>query len=202
MKVTLADLGIGNIHSLSKALQRQGATVDVTAEPDAWLAARVLVLPGVGSFGAGLRRLGPVRDKIKAHLDDGIPCLGVCLGMQLLMTDSEEDEGQGIDRIRGHVARFPKNGPKVPHMGWTPVVRRRDDAILDGIDDGTHFYFVHSYYVGPSDDVAVAYAEHGVRFAAVVRKGNTVATQFHPEKSAEPGLRLIRNFLAEAEAAA
>lgn len=203
MKVVLADLGIGNLHSLAKALEKEGAHVMTTAKADDWLAANVLVLPGVGSFGAGLRSLGPVRDEVRARLaDDGVPCLGVCLGMQLLLEGSEEDPGDGVGLIEGRSVRFPPSAGKVPHMGWTRVhAARHDEPVLSGIDDGTYFYFVHSYYPQVDEEFVVARAAHGLAFPAVLRKGNTVATQFHPEKSGAPGLRLIRNFLAEAEAA-
>lgn len=203
MKVVLADLGIGNLHSLGKALGREGATVETTPEPAKWLSASVLVLPGVGSFGAGLRAIDQVRDELRARLaDDGVPCLGVCLGMQLLLEASEEDPGAGVGLIGGRSVRFPPTAGKVPHMGWTRVhATRPDDPVLTDVPGGTHFYFVHSYYPDLTEDATVAQAAHGVPFPAILRKANTVATQFHPEKSGEPGLRLIRNFLTEAEAA-
>lgn len=202
MNVVLADLGIGNLHSLGKALEREGATVTTTDDAQAWLDASVLVLPGVGSFGAGLRAIEPVRDDLRKRLaDDGVPCLGVCLGMQLLLEGSEEDPGDGVGLIRGRSVRFPSSAGKVPHMGWTRVhATHREDPLLAGIPEQTHFYFVHSYYPTLNEDGMVARATHGVTFPAILRKGNTVATQFHPEKSGTPGLRMIRNFLDEAEA--
>jgi glutamine amidotransferase len=203
MNTVLADLGIGNLHSLAKALESQGARVTTTPEPERWLDADVLVLPGVGSFGAGLRGVAPVRDDLRELLEGGTPCLGVCLGMQLLFESSEEDAGEGIGFFKGRVRRFPRTVGKVPLMGWTTLRRTQDDdRLLQGIPADAYLYFVHSYYAEAARQDVVATARHGIDFAAVARRGRTVATQFHPEKSGAVGLRLIRNFLEEAEAVA
>lgn len=203
MKVTIADLGIGNLHSLRKGLEACGAAVDVTDRPQGWLDAGALVLPGVGAFGAGMRALEPVRDALHAKLLSGCPGLGVCLGLQLLLERSDESpDVDGLGFIRGDVKRFPpRKDLKVPHMGWSPV-RHRSDAGFEGIPNGAYFYFVHSFYPDPEEEVGLADTSHGLRFSSVLRKGNTWATQFHPEKSGPHGLRFLRNWLAAGEAVA
>lgn len=199
MKVTVADLGIGNLHSLAKGLERAGATVKVTPHPEEWLDARTLVLPGVGAFGAGMKPLAPVREALRSKLLSGAPALGVCLGLQLLLERSDEDPADGLGFIAGDVKRFPPTVGKVPHMGWSPV-RGHKDAIWEGIPESTYFYFVHSYYPDPEEDVGIAETSYGIPFFSALRKGNAYATQFHPEKSGDAGLRLLRNFLAISEA--
>ncbi len=203
MNVTIADLGIGNLHSLGKALERCGATVRVTPEPDAWLDATTLVLPGVGAFGAGMRSLAPVRDALRSKLMSGCPALGVCLGLQLLFERSEETpDAHGLAFIRGGVHRFPRGAHKVPHMGWSRV-DHKPEPLFDGVPADAYYYFVHSYYPDPQEPVHVGTTTYGgVRFASVLRKGNTTAAQFHPEKSGPHGLRFLKNWLAQAEAVA
>lgn len=198
MTVVVADLGIGNLHSLAKGLERAGAEVAVTADHSAWLDARTLVLPGVGAFGAGMKPLRAVHEALKSKLLSGCPALGVCLGLQLLLERSDEDPVEGLGFIQGDVKRFPASAGKVPHMGWSRVVHR-GDALLEGIPSDAYFYFVHSYFPDPEEDVGVAQTKHGLTFQSVLRKANTYATQFHPEKSGEHGLRLLKNFLAFAE---
>jgi glutamine amidotransferase len=199
LKATIADLGIGNLHSLAKALERCGATVSVTPRPADWLSARVLVLPGVGAFGAGMRALQPVQESVRSRLESGVPALGVCLGLQLLCDASEESPAPGVGFIGGKVRRFPPEVGKVPHIGWSRVESK--DPLFAGLPPSSYFYFVHSYYPAPDENVAVASTTHGIPFASALRKGNTYATQFHPEKSGPAGLKLLSNFLAFAEAA-
>ena len=198
MKIVVADLGIGNLHSLAKALEKAGAEVVVTSNADAWLDARALVLPGVGAFGAGMRPLAPVHDALKSKLLSGCPALGVCLGLQLLLERSDEDPVEGLGFISGDVKRFPVSVGKVPHMGWSPVEYTRED-LFDGIPSGAYFYFVHSFYPDPEEDVGVAKTKYGLTFQSALRKANTYATQFHPEKSGEHGQRLLHNFVRFAE---
>lgn len=194
MKVTLADLGIGNLHSLRRGLETAGALVETTAKPEEWLDASILVLPGVGAFGAGMRALEPVRDGLRSKLLSGAPALGVCLGLQLLLERSDEGGGDGLAFIAGDVKRFPDSAGKVPHMGWSRV--RSKDPLFEGIPDASYFYFVHSFYPDPEEEVGIAETTYGLSFVSALRKSNTVATQFHPEKSAAPGARFLRNFLA------
>lgn len=198
MKFTIADLGIGNLHSLGKALEKAGAEVLVTPDPDLWLDAKALVLPGVGAFGAGMKGLLPVRGALRSKLLSGCPVLGVCLGLQLLLERSDEDPAEGLGFISGDVKRFPASVGKVPHMGWSPV-EHSGELLLESIPSGSYFYFVHSYYPDPEEDVGVAHTQYGLTFQSVLRKANTYATQFHPEKSADHGQRLLHNFVRFAE---
>ncbi len=190
MKLLLFDYGTGNLHSLTKALERQGAEVAVGAELDG---VDGLVLPGVGAFGAAAERLAPYAAGIREAAGQGLPILGICLGMQLLLDASDEGAGQGLGLVPGRVRRL--RAERVPHMGWNVVPS--DDPLFDGVS-GQRFYFANSYVADPTAEADVmAWAVHeGDRFPAAVRRGRVLGTQFHPEKSGESGLRLIRNFVA------
>ena len=196
MRVTVLDYGVGNLHSLLKALETPGA--DVRAEPDARRAVEsdVLVLPGVGAFGAAAERLAPARDAIREALDAGLPCLGICLGMQLLFDSSEEGEGAGLGVIPGRVRRL--RAARVPQMGWNALEDRRDPLLdVSGLDMA---YFANSYICEPDEHstVRATSVHEGERFASVVRAGRTVGVQFHPEKSSRAGVAFIGAFLEEA----
>ena len=197
--IAVIDYGRGNLGSVEKALGRLGMRAVVTQDPRVIADARALVLPGDGAFHdamGNLQSLG-LLDPLRAALDDGRPFLGICLGYQLLFTESEEfGQGKGLDVIPGVVRRFP-SGLKVPHMGWNQVEHRGDLAIFDGIPSGADFYFVHSYYPATADaSLRVATCTYGVTFPAAVGRGALFATQFHPEKSQRWGLRLLENFAA------
>jgi imidazole glycerol-phosphate synthase subunit HisH len=202
VRLVVADLGIGNLHSLRKALEAVGGPAIVSPEPDAWLDADALVLPGVGAFGAGMRALEPVRDALRSKLTSGAPALGVCLGMQLLLERSDEaDNVDGLGFVRGDVKAFqPPKAPKVPHMGWSRV-RHKGHPLFEGIANDAYFYFVHSFYPDPEEEVDLADTTYGHTFTSVLRKGNTYAAQFHPEKSGADGQRLLANWLALAREA-
>lgn len=194
MKVAIFDYGTGNLHSLAKAFEGAGAEVTVEAEPTQALQADALVLPGVGAFGAAASRLATYAPALRAALASGHPCLGVCLGMQLLFETSEEGEGAGVAALRGRVRKLRSR--RTPHMGWNDVTTS-DDPIFAGM---TPFlaYYANSFVAEPSDDAAViGWTEHdGEKFPAVVRRDRTWGVQFHPEKSGAAGLQIIRNFLA------
>ena len=197
--IAVIDYGRGNLGSVEKALGRLGMRAVVTQDPHVIADARALVLPGDGAFHdamGNLHSLG-LLDALRAALDDGRPFLGICLGYQLLFTESEEfGPGKGLDVIPGVVRRFP-SGLKVPHMGWNQVEHRGDLAIFDGIPSGADFYFVHSYYPVTTDaSLRVATCTYGLTFPAAVGRGALFATQFHPEKSQRWGLRLLENFAA------
>ncbi len=197
--IAVIDYGRGNLGSVEKALGRLGMRAVVTQDPRVIADARALVLPGDGAFHdamGSLQSLG-LLDPLRAALDEGRPFLGICLGYQLLFTESEEfGQGKGLDVIPGVVRRFP-SGLKVPHMGWNTVQHAGDLPIFDGIPSGAHFYFVHSYYPATTDaSLRVATCTYGVTFPAAVGKGALFATQFHPEKSQRWGLRLLENFAA------
>lgn len=197
--IAVIDYGRGNLGSVEKALGRLGMRAIVTQDPRVIEDARALVLPGDGAFHdamGNLQALG-LLDPLRAALDEGRPFLGICLGYQLLFTESEEfGQGKGLDLIPGVVRRFPP-GLKVPHMGWNTVEHTGGLAIFDGIPSGAHFYFVHSYYPVTADAaLEVATCTYGVTFPAAVGRGALFATQFHPEKSQRWGLRLLENFAA------
>jgi len=195
MRATLFDYGAGNLHSLAKALSGAGAEVMVEADPVAALDTDLLVLPGVGAFAAAAARLAPGRDAMRAALAAGLPCLGICLGMQLLFDSSEEGAGAGLGVVPGRVTRI--RATRVPQIGWNtieaggdPLFARAPLAVA---------YFANGYACRPDDDAcAVAWCTHeSDRFPAAVRAGRTLGVQFHPEKSSRAGLGLIRAFVEE-----
>ncbi len=202
--IAIIDYGAGNLRSHVNALTRLGYQPVVTSRPDDVLRASAVILPGVGAAGdtmLGLRRR-QLTPAICQYIRDGGPFLGVCVGLQVLLTTTEEGgEHRCLNIIPGTVRRFPK-GLKVPHMGWNQVRQRNPHPIFDGIPDGTDFYFVHSYYAEPQDRSLVAgETDYGITFASVLARDNLVATQFHPERSGEAGLTVYRNFLRSAQAA-
>jgi len=194
MKVALLDYGAGNLHSLGKALERGGASVRVTSDWDYALASDALVLPGVGAFSLAVAALPKDRARVRDALDGGLPCLGICLGMQLFFGGSDEGEGEGIGLIPGRVRQL--DAPVVPHMGWNDV-EEMDDPLFAGLDDGLAAYFAHSYRCDPVDTTTViGWTEYaGNRMAAAVRWQRSWGVQFHPEKSSRSGLKLVANFL-------
>ena len=198
LDVVILDYGAGNLRSVIRAVERVGARPEVASVAAALDGADVVILPGVGAAADTMRNLRerglvePIREYIKADR----PFLGVCMGLQALMTVSEEGgEHPCLDVLEGRVVRLPE-GRKIPHMGWNRVEQRRPTPLLDGIPNGAHFYFVHSYHcdMAKPDDV-VATTEYGTDVTAVVERGRLAATQFHPEKSGAYGLRIYRNFL-------
>jgi glutamine amidotransferase len=196
MRLTLVDYGVGNLHSISKGLERAGASVEVASEPSSLEAAECLVFPGVGAFGAATERLRPALPVLRRMISSGTPVLGVCLGMQILFERSEESAGEGIGAFKGDVRRL--RAERVPHMGWNEV-GNDGDALFEGIPDGARFYFANSYVCHPMEKVGIADTRYGETFASAVRKGRAFGVQFHPEKSGTVGLRLLRNFVEMAE---
>ena len=200
--VMVVDYGLGNLRSATRGLERAGASVTISDDPADLRDADGIVLPGVGAFGEGMENAGPFRADLVAAAEEGVPILGICLGMQMLLTSSEEAdrEGQGdvegLDLVPGRNVRFTGT-QKVPHMGWNELSVERPHPLVEGVD-GEYAYFVHSYYADPEDtDAVVATTEYGVEFPAVVANeaGTVFGTQFHPEKSGETGLRVLRNFV-------
>jgi glutamine amidotransferase len=198
--IAVVDVCSGNLRSVEKAIAHVGGDVQVTFDPDRILRADKVVVPGQGAFGAfvkGLAERGleaPLREVLKR----GTPMLGICLGLQCLFDDSEEQGPvRGLGLVGGHVVKFRGDGLKVPHIGWNQVVRVSDDPLLKGIPPEAYFYFVHSYYPAPSSRaVTVLETEYGPhRFCAAIRQDNLFACQFHPEKSQAVGLRLLENFV-------
>jgi len=211
-RIAVADTGSGNLRSVEKALARAGGAVVVTADPDVIAAADKVVVPGQGAFGgciAGLSRDGgALREVVLEGVRAGKPYLGICLGLQILFEGSEEDPScRGLGILPGKVRRFTdRPGLKVPHMGWNRTSRTSRASLpsaasdnagpLAGIADGTFFYFVHSYFAVPdrAEDVALV-TEHGEPFCAAVARDNVFACQFHPEKSQQAGLALLKAFV-------
>jgi glutamine amidotransferase len=195
--IAIVDYGRGNLGSVEKATTRLGERAIVTQDPREVERADALILPGDGAFHDAMRNLEALNliEPLKHALRDGRPFLGICLGYQLLFSESEEfGQGKGLDLIPGVVRRFP-GGLKVPHMGWNQVEHRGEMRILDGIPSGAYFYFVHSYYPEPAEDgLSIATCSYGVTFPAAVVKENLFGTQFHPEKSQIWGLKLLENF--------
>ena len=197
-RIVVVDYGAGNLRSVARALESAGAIPVVTEHAHDFAQADGLVLPGVGAAGAAMNGLRQ-RDLVGALHEvvaSGRPFLGVCLGLQVLMSRSDEDGGVDcLGIIPGRVERLP-DGLKIPHIGWNQVRQRQPLRVFDGIPDGANFYFVHSYVVVPEDPTVIAgVTDYGGEFASVLASGNVVATQFHPEKSADTGLRLYRNFV-------
>jgi glutamine amidotransferase len=193
--VALFDYGAGNLHSLGKALERGGARVEVTTDWEEALQAHALVLPGVGAFSAAVKALPPDPAPVREALEDGLPCLGICLGMQLFFESSDEGEGRGIGLVPGRVRRLEAS--VVPQMGWNDV-ETADDPLFAGTE-GLVAYYANSFVCVPDDpSTAVAWSElDGHRYVAAVRAGRSWGVQFHPEKSSDPGCRIIANFLDE-----
>ena len=195
--ITVVDYKLNNLRSIENTLRRLGHDVQVTSNPEVVKKADKLILPGVGAFRDAmnnLKDLGLVEPFI-TRVREGVPTLGICLGMHLIFTESEEfGLHRGLDLVPGRVRRIPDT-VIVPHMGWNQLKLKKEDPILVGIEPGSFVYFVHSYYVDPqTPDVTLATTDHGIDFAAVVHKDNLWATQFHPEKSQKVGERLLDNF--------
>lgn len=202
--IAIIDYGMGNLRSVQKGFEKVGFEAQVTADPKVLLDAERVVLPGVGAFRDCIKNLeeGGFIDPILKVIREGRPFLGICLGLQLLFTESEEfGRHKGLDVIPGRVVRFPEGMAedgeklKVPHMGWNQLAIKRPAPVFQGIEEGTNAYFVHSYYVKPEDESVVATTTtYGIEFCSSIWRDNVMATQFHPEKSQEKGLTMLRNF--------
>jgi glutamine amidotransferase len=202
--ITIIDYGMGNLRSVQKGFEKVGFDARVTDDPGVAAKADRLVLPGVGAFQDCMNNLreGGFIDPILQHVASGKPFLGICLGLQLLFTESEEfGLHKGLDIVAGRVRKFPADLEadgeplKVPHMGWNQVHIQRSHPLLDEVPDGSFAYFVHSYYVEPAaPSLAVAETDYGIDFASVIGRGALCGIQFHPEKSQQVGLRILANF--------
>lgn len=199
--VAIIDYGAGNLQSVKKALDFLGYESKVTFNEEEIRSASHVILPGVGSFGdamESIRKRG-LENIIKESASGDKPFLGICLGLQLLFESSDESpEFKGLGIFNGKITTIPRdNGLKVPHMGWNSISLKQNDGIFKGIKDESYFYFVHSYYLTGADaDVVAATTQYGVEIECAVQKGLVCATQFHPEKSGEVGLQLLKNFMA------
>lgn len=196
--IAIIDYGMGNLRSVQKGFARVGCQAEIVQDPAVVEAAPAVVLPGVGAFADAMENLKKtgMHEVIHRVVRAGKPFLGICLGQQLLFESSEEfGNTPGLGIFPGSVKRFPAGYLKVPHMGWNQVEIQKASPILEGIPEGSAFYFVHSYYVQPADpDLAVTLTEYGLKFASVVGRDNVFGIQFHPEKSSTLGLRILENF--------
>jgi glutamine amidotransferase len=202
--IAIVDYGMGNLRSVQKGFEKVGYAAVVTSDPKVVLEADKVVLPGVGAFADCMRNLeqGGFIVPLMKVIEEGRPFLGICLGLQLLFSESEEfGKHRGLNVIPGKVVRFPEGMTgggedlKIPHMGWNQLAVKRRPPAFEGIPDGANFYFVHSYYVEPEDKSVVATTtDYGFEFCSSIWKDNIVATQFHPEKSQDKGLAILRNF--------
>lgn len=195
--IIIIDYGMGNLRSVQKGFEKVGFDARISSDPNEVRKADKVVLPGVGAFGDAMHNLREVGmiEAINETVKVGKPFLGICLGLQLMFETSEEfglHKGLGI--LPGHVKLFPP-GLKIPHMGWNQIEIQKDDPILKNIPEGSAFYFVHSYYVEPSDPGdSTTLTEYGIRFTSIASKDNIFGIQFHPEKSSAMGLRILKNF--------
>ena len=197
--IVVVDYGMGNLRSVSKALEKVGLDVKVSSDPKDVRDAEAIVVPGVGAFGDAihnLQRFGLLEEIIKS-IEKGKPYLGICLGLQILFEYGYEfGEHEGLGVLKGKVIRFPeKEGYKVPHMGWNQVWLKKTEGLFSDIKEGEFFYFVHSFYVVPEEsEVIASITDYSVDFCSAIQKDNVWAVQFHPEKSQKAGLKLLENF--------
>lgn len=201
--IAIIDYGVGNLRSVEKAFAYLGYPAKVTTVPSEVLNAGKVVLPGVGAFGKSMEHLDkagmiPV---VRQVIDSGRPFMGICLGLQLLFEESSELFGgqermhKGLGIFPGQVLRFPASDLKVPQIGWNQIVKTRENPILDGVDDGSFVYFVHSYYVKPKNpEIILTRTNYGNDYCSGISSGNVSAFQFHPEKSSQVGLKMLKNF--------
>ena len=192
--ITIIDYKSGNLKSISNGFKKIGSEYQITDDKEVIADADYLVLPGVGAFGSAMENLKPFEDVIHEHVSDDKPFLGICLGQQVLLSESEESPGvKGLDLFKGHVELLPE-GVKIPHMGWNKLKVTNNSPILEGIDR-EFFYFVHSYHVIADDESIVAgVCEYGGDVVASLAQNNLFSTQFHPEKSGKYGLKILKNF--------
>jgi len=196
VRMAIADYGVGNLHSIRKALENCGGSPFVVEDMRELLEADCIVLPGVGAFDKAMERLRPVARELAVKLEGGAPCLGICIGAQILFEGSEEGRKPGLGFYHGRVVKL--KAERVPHMGWNSV--RTDDPIFKGVRS-PFFYFAHSYYGMPGEDIAIGDTDYFGQVPTLFLKRRTYGTQFHPEKSSDSGMRFLRNFVRFAEGA-
>lgn len=201
--IAIIDYGVGNLRSVEKAFAYLGYPAKVTAIPGEVLNAAKVVLPGVGAFGKSMEYLDKAGMIPVVHqvIDSGRPFLGICLGLQLLFEESSELFGdqeclhKGLGIFPGQVLRFPASDLKVPQIGWNQIVKTKENPILNGVSDGSFVYFVHSYYVKPRNpEIILTQTNYGIDYCSGISSGNVSAFQFHPEKSSQVGLKMLKNF--------
>jgi glutamine amidotransferase len=198
MKISIVDYGIGNLHSIRKALEKAGAKTELLTDMSLLESAECIVFPGVGAFGEAMKRLEPVKKTVREKLEGGVPALGICLGMQILLDESEESPQRGLGFVPGKVVKF--DADRIPQMGWNDVTFDPDEPVFEGVKSGTKFYYANSYVCLPSEDWTIAETTYGrTKFPSGIQKKNAFGFQFHPEKSSTSGLRVLKNFVGIAE---
>lgn len=195
--IAIVDYGMGNLRSVQKAFEFVGAKAVITDQAREITSADRVVLPGVGAFGDAMRNLktAGLIDPIVKTISDGRPFLGICLGLQLMFSESEEmGRHCGLDVLPGNVCKFPE-GERIPQIGWNQIQIRQETPLLAGVPNGSYFYFVHSYYVAPDHETdAVATTDYGIDYVSIAGHGRAFGVQFHPEKSQDAGLKILKNF--------
>lgn len=196
--IAIIDYGAGNLMSVKNALDYLGAENKITGDAEEILAADKVILPGVGAFGDAMASLNEsgLADVIYRTVENETPLLGICLGLQLMFEESEESpEVKGLGLFKGKSVKIPDHGLKIPHMGWNSITAVKDSRILKDIGETAFVYFVHSYYIKADEsEIVCAYTDYGERLDIAVEKGNIFAVQFHPEKSCETGMKILKNF--------
>ena len=195
--IAIIDYSAGNLRSVKRALDFLGIENEITNSPEKVAAADAVVVPGVGAAGTAMRNLEKtgLAEAIRKNIEAGKPYLGICLGLQILFEKSSEDDSKCLGILAGEVVKFSSDEVKIPHIGWNPVEFKIAPRILDGIERDTPFYFAHSFFGIPRDEnLTKATTTHGETFPAVIQKENIFGVQFHPEKSGEAGLRVLKNF--------
>ena len=197
-KITIIDYGLGNLRSIKKSLEYAGATSSISSNPDVISSSDGLILPGVGAFISAMKSIESFYDILNEFVKSGKPIFGICLGQQILMSESfEGGHTKGLDFIPGKVIRFPDNELKVPQIGWNSLNITQNHPIFEEIPNNSYVYFVHSYFVDADISHTLATSDYGIDFAAAIVNdaGNVIGTQFHPEKSGAIGQRMIKNFI-------
>ncbi|GAB6136831.1 imidazole glycerol phosphate synthase subunit HisH [Halanaerobaculum tunisiense] len=197
--IKIIDYGMGNLKNVAKGFAQVGYEAEITRDPQEILSAEGVVLPGVGAFGDAMDNLQKLKlvEPLQEVVKQGTPLLGICLGLQLLFTTSEEfGSTKGLDIISGQVKKFPADlGLKIPHIGWNQLELNQETKLYNKLDDGIFQYFVHSYYVKPEDEEVIATTtDYGMEFVSSIAQDNIYAVQFHPEKSSQDGLQILKNF--------
>lgn len=199
MKIAILDYGAGNLKSISNACKKLGVSVSIVSKYQANSLKDFdkIILPGVGNFGNAMMKLNEFKEILLDKIGDGVPFLGLCLGIQVIFESSEESpETKGLGIFKGSCVKFPDT-VKIPHTGWNNIKVIKENPILRDIPSGSYFYFVHSYYPVPKErEIVIATTNYGIEFPSVVSKDNIFATQFHPEKSNSIGLKILENFLS------
>ncbi|MGD0995450.1 MAG: imidazole glycerol phosphate synthase subunit HisH [Candidatus Bathyarchaeia archaeon] len=193
-KVVIFDYGVGNLLSLKCALEKAGLDTSIGTSAQQLAKADAIALPGVGNFSAAVTKLDAAKETLINKVEDGTPLLGICLGLQLFFEESEEGPGNGLALFKGKTVRLP-NTVKVPHMGWNTLNIVKQNELFDGVKEDSYVYFVHSLYPVPVDKTIVCtQTEYGTTFTSAIASKNVYGTQFHPEKSGDIGLKILKNF--------